>query len=89
MQKKELVFRRQAQSQSGCPLLLEYYRLEQTVRGGVEYGAAIRCICADGREETALPAITVRRERIDRLLALLADGTVTPATLRDVTDDWL
>lgn len=78
-----------ALAQNGRALRLEYYRLTQPDTHGPQYGAAIRCLSADGEDYAAVPAITVCPGRIERLLALLSEHTVTPVTLRDVITDLL
>lgn len=51
------------------------------------YGIAVRA--RESGEETCIPNITIRVERIDALAELLVRGGVTPAAARDVVDDWL
>lgn len=49
----------------------------------------IRCV-SDGCEDyAALPDITSSPERIMQLLTQLADGAVTPVSLREIVEDWL
>lgn len=74
---------------STCAKRLEYYRLTQPDADGVQYGAAIRSLSPDTEDYAAVPAITVCPGRIERLLALLSEHTVTPTTLRDVVEDLL
>ena len=72
----------------GVPLTLQY-RLVHSQEDPVQYGVRISAIRA-GEETTAcIPDITASRETARRLLRLLADGTVTPETLRDVVQDLL
>lgn len=89
MQNRELFFTRNVQTQSGVPLRLEYYRLSRPTPPNIEYGAAVRCIRPEGAESASAENITVRPERIDALLRLLADAAVTPVTLYDVLEDIL
>ena len=42
-----------------------------------------------GGESAVVPHITCSIPRIDELCELVAEGGVTPATLRDVVNDWL
>ena len=62
---------------------------EMRVSGGFaceSYGVRVRergGVCCD------VPDITISAQRIDELMELLVDGTVTPCALRDVVDDWL
>ena len=80
MQEKDLIYTQHALAQNGRALRLEYYRLTQPDAHGPQYGAAIRCLSADGEDYPG---------RIERLLALLSEHTVTPVTLRDVITDLL
>ena len=48
----------------------------------------VKVTAPDG-EEASVRNITVRPERIDRLLELLQRNQVPPVALRDVIDDWL
>lgn len=89
MQMKELVCTRQARTQTGCMLRLDYYRLKNEDTLGCQYGAAIRCTAPDGISCQEIPAITTRPERIQELLTLLANGTVTPVTLQDIVEDFI
>lgn len=89
MQREERIYERKAAAQDGKQLRLEYYRLETPDENTTRFGAAIRC-ASDGCEDyAALPDITSSPERIDRLLTILADGAVTPVSLREIVEDWL
>ena len=71
----------------GARLELEYYLLRE--REPERYGVKIRA-CQQGVwtcEE--VPDLTSSQEEARRVLAMLARGTVTPESLRDVVDDWL
>ena len=48
----------------------------------------VAVVAPDG-DEASVRNITVRPERIDRLLELLQRNQVPPVALRDVIDDWL
>ena len=48
----------------------------------------VKVVGEDG-ETASVPNITVSAGRIEALMELLARNAVTPATLRDVIDDWL
>ena len=59
-----------------------YYRLED----GRGYGICIR----DGSGGVAMaPGVTTRRRKIDALLRRMVRGAVSPASMRDVVEDWL
>lgn len=40
-------------------------------------------------EAVSVPNLTVSASRIDELMGILTRNLVTPASLRDVVDDWL
>ena len=70
---------------------LRYYVLVDELELGQgmlceSYG--VKVTTPDG-EEASVRNITVRPERIDRLLELLQRNQVPPVALRDVIDDWL
>lgn len=46
-------------------------------------------IVEEGGDACDLPAITTSASRIDELMTLLVDNTVSPAGLADVVADWL
>ena len=90
MKKVQVIFERSAAAQSGVPMRLEYllsYR--EAPEGTPEYGVGIRALTPGSCEEDCADGITPRRERAMELLRLLADGTVTPVTLRDILQDVL
>lgn len=69
-----------------------YYVLvdEMEVAGGFaceSYG--VKVALAGGGQEVSIPNITTSVTRIDELMELLTRNFVTPATLRDVIEDWL
>lgn len=68
-----------------------YYILvgEMAVKDGLaceSYG--VKVAGADG-QETSIPNITIRAERIDELIELLIRNAVSPLSLPDVVADWL
>ena len=72
----------------GVPLTLRYC-LTVSQEDPAQYGVQLTALRA-GEETTAcFPDITASRETAQRLLSLLADGTVTPETARDVVQDFL
>lgn len=58
-----------------------YYLLEEEA----SYGVGIEL----EDESAAAPDLSPSRRRIEELAERLVRGTVTPAALRDVVDDWL
>ena len=87
---RSLVQTKTAETCRGEPLELRYYRLEErTPDGAVRFGAAIEAVCEGARTCAQVTDICVSQEEIDQLLALLARGTATPVSLREVVDDWL
>ena len=90
MKKVQIVYKRNAIAQSGAPLNLEYLLTCREPPDSVpEYGVGIRVLTPDSCEEDCADGVTPRRERAMELLRLLADGTVTPVTLRDILQDVL
>lgn len=90
MKKVQIVYKRNAIAQSGAPLNLEYLLTCRELPDSVpEYGVGIRVLTPDSCEEDCADGVTPRRERAMELLRLLADGTVTPVTLRDILQDVL
>ncbi|MDD3347139.1 DUF6514 family protein [Oscillibacter sp.] len=67
-------------------LSIQYYLLVQESTGGMEtYGVSVEC----GEEQDLLPDLTISKWRVSALLEMLARGSVTPVTLRDIVEDWL
>lgn len=65
---------------------IQYYLTSETAPDGTElYGILVEY----GDESCSVPGITPSRSKIQRLLTLLTQGSVTPCTARDVIDDWL
>ena len=90
MKKVQIVYKRNAITQSGVTLNLEYLLTCRELPDSVpEYGVGIRVLTPDSCEEDCADGVTPRRERAMELLRLLADGTVTPVTLRDILQDVL
>ena len=68
-------------------MTVEYYRIEEPAgRGRTDYGVEISTSLG---EHSRIGGITVSPEEIVCLLDRLVRNSVTPATLRDVIDDWL
>lgn len=77
-------------NQIGRPATCEYRILVRTLPPPVcceSYGISITLVETGEREE--LQDITVQPERIEALARLLAGGSVTPCTLREIVEDWL
>lgn len=90
MRKVQIVYKRTAIAQSGVTLNLEYLLTCCEPPDSVpEYGVGIRILTPDSCEEDCADGITPRQERAMELLRLLADGTATPVTLRDILQDVL
>lgn len=66
---------------------MEYYLLADEFGNQVEnYGIRIEC---DNGETASVHGITLSQCHILLLMDMILRNTVTPATLRDVVDDWL
>ena len=90
MKKVQIVCKRSVTAQSGMQMELEYLlTCREPPNGAPEYGVGIRARTLDSCEEDCADGITPRRGRAMELLRLLADGTVTPVTLRDILQDVL
>ncbi len=64
----------------------QYYLLAESLEEGMEvYGVGVEY----GGEAAEIPNITPSQQRIQQLEEVLVRGVVTPATLRDVAEDWL
>ena len=88
--RKEVVYTRSAAAQSGVPMELEYLLSYRDGPDGLpEYGVGIRCRTPQSSEEDCVCGVTPRRERAMELLQVLAEGTVTPVSLREILQDVL
>lgn len=82
---------REEQGEDGSTVQCDYYVLIDQI----EVGGSFACesygvgIAIPGGERTDLPNITTSAARIDELMELLTRNAVTPASLRDVVEDWL
>ena len=72
----------------GVPLKLQY-GLTVSQETPAQYGVQITALRAGEKTSACIPDITASLETAKRLLHLLADGTVTPETARDVVEDFL
>lgn len=90
MLRKEVVYTRSAAALGGVPMELEYLLLcRDGPEGPPEYGVGIRCRTPESCEEDCVPGVTPRRARAMELLSVLAEGTVTPVSLREILQDVL
>ena len=64
---------------------LRHYLLTEESAAGPIYGVQAEL----GGEQAAVSGITMSQRQVQRLMAGLIHGRVTPVTLRDVVDDWL
>lgn len=68
-----------------CGTAVRYYLMAEEAAGIERYGLQIRY----GDETETVPDITTSQRRIQSLLEILMQGGVTPATAREVVEDWL
>lgn len=68
-----------------CGTAVRYYLVAEEAAGMERYGLQI-CY---GDETETVADITTSQRRIQSLLESLMRGGVTPATARDVIEDWL
>ena len=72
------------------PLELRYCLFrEEADGGGAEYGVEVQAVCQGERTCARAAGLTVSREKAEAFLQMLVRGTVTPAGLMDVAEDWL
>ena len=89
MHTKRLRYVRSIYPDETGPVTLEYYLLADTAAAQTHYGICIRLICPKRVEEKTIRRITSSRRRIEQMLLAMAQGTVTPVTMRDIVDDML
>lgn len=90
MKTKSVIFTKRTPAQDGRSLYLEYSLMTTSAPDGTaDYGAAISCADGGSTDYAEICGVTVDRNRAQALVRLLADGTVTPAGMRDVVSDWL
>ena len=66
------------------------YRLEEILlRRGKSYDIAVRIESEEGAEAKTIHDVSRDRTEAERLFRAVADGLVTPCTLRDVLEDLL
>lgn len=73
-----------------CQILkneMAYYLLaDEFDQIGESYGVRIDC---DNGETESVCGVTLSQNRIQILMNMVLRNTVTPATLRDVVEDWI
>ncbi len=91
MRNKSLIHTKDVKTQTGEPLHLEYYLLNDSLLDGCAecYGVEVLARSASAQSYAGIPRITMRGTRIFTLLDQLAYFAVTPETLYDVVQDWL
>lgn len=69
---------------AGIPV--RYYLLANAGKDGRRnYGVLVE----SGSDRALIPSVAASRRRVRVLLTLMMQGRVTPATARDVVEDWL
>ena len=94
MTRKMLMYSRSFRDRLGRRQELQYYLLTDEVIFGVStleiYGAQIIMTAPDGTvEEKTIRGITPFGTRITAMLGVMADGLVTPSTMKEVVGDLL
>lgn len=88
--KKIPVYQETWQDENGNERAYEYYLLVEEVRAGnffcEEYGVSVK---EKSGEESEIRGITCQKQRVEDLLSLLCEYSVSPVTLGDVLADWL
>ncbi|WP_297212483.1 DUF6514 family protein [uncultured Flavonifractor sp.] len=80
----------QAMDEEGRTHGYRYYILvgEMPVGGLTCESYGVKIVGENG-DQASVENLTIRTERIDRLMELLIRNAVSPVALRDVIDDWL
>ena len=82
---------REEQGEDGSTVQCDYYVLIDQM----EVGGSFACesygvkVAEQGGDIAVIPNITVSISRIDALVDRMLRNTVSPASARDVVDDWL
>ncbi len=74
---------------AGQAVQLDYYLLTQYAAGLTQYGAEIVMHRGHQQERCAVGCITCLAASITGIIAALAEGTVTPTSMRDILQDIL
>ncbi len=75
--------------QEGRPMKLDYYLLAERSAGLAQYGAEIVLERGCERERCSVGQITPQAQCMTNIIGALAEGTVTPATMREILEDIL
>ena len=76
--------------QAGRPLSCTYHILIKDITEPIQCGSyGVRVTVDQTGERKELPDITVLPGAVLKLVQQLAEGGVTPCTLRSVVEDWL
>lgn len=76
--------------QAGRPLSCTYHILIKDITEPIQCESYGVCVTVDQTgERKELPDITVLPDAVLKLVQQLAEGGVTPYTLRSVVEDWL
>ena len=70
--------------QNGRPVKLEYYLLAEYLCGMEQYGTEIVMERGRQNERCAVGCITPLAASMTRIIGILAEGTVTPGSLREI-----
>lgn len=91
MEQCTLVRTEQTADCRGRALQLSYFLVSAPALDGCaeQYGVEIRAVCGAERSAARVKNITMSQKRVEALLALLAENTVTPTELWDVVQQWL
>ena len=91
MRNKSLIHTKDVNTQTGAPLHLEYYLINDSLLDGCAecYGVEVLARSGENQSYAGIPRITMRGTRIFTLIDQLAYFAVTPETLHDVVQDWL
>ena len=76
--------------QAGRPLSCTYHILIKDITEPIHFDSyGVRVTVDQTGERKELPDITVLPDAVLKLVQQLAEGGVTPCTLRSVVEDWL
>lgn len=84
---------KEVRSDAGVSMELRYYLVQDSVSGNAgkaAYGIGIvKLVEGEAEEQEWIPAISHSRERTERMLKRLWEGTVTPVTVVGIVDDLM
>lgn len=81
--------RRYVRCENGEPAALQYRILEEAAGGITRYGAEIVMRRGGKEERAAVRDLSLSYDSVRDFLRLLANGSVTPCTLREIVEDRL